>query len=273
MLRDRILTAAVLIPLLIAALFYLPLTLLAALLGGISALGAVEWAALAGCSKRCSGWYGGATFVVLVVVWYLMHLLLLVPVMVTVTGGVFWLWAGARIFSYQRGGNAPALNGRSWCVIGWLILVPSWTALLWVRQMGGAGLLLLLFGLIWSADISAYFTGRRFGRRKLAHRVSPGKSWEGALGAAVATLVVGLGGAWCLDYSGVVLIWFALLGLLTCAASIIGDLLESLYKRSAGVKDSGTLLPGHGGVLDRVDSLTCAAPIFALGVATLNGWA
>jgi len=124
--------------------------------------------------------------------------------------------------------------------------------------------------LIWGADTGAYFAGRAFGKRKLAPQVSPGKSWEGVAGAMGVTVVVALVGGALLDVSGVALFGLVILSLITVAFSIVGDLMESLMKRRVGVKDSGTLLPGHGGVLDRIDSLTAAAPIFALGVSLLG---
>jgi phosphatidate cytidylyltransferase len=129
---------------------------------------------------------------------------------------------------------------------------------------------LYLLVLIWTADSGAYFAGRRWGRRKLARHVSPGKSWEGVAGALV------LGGGFALacgagfGYAGPALALFTLIGLATVAVSVLGDLFESLVKRYRDVKDSGGLLPGHGGILDRIDSLTAAAPFFAAGIALLG---
>jgi phosphatidate cytidylyltransferase len=121
--------------------------------------------------------------------------------------------------------------------------------------------------LVWMADIGAYFAGRRFGRRRLAPEVSPGKTWEGVLGGVAACIPVAVGGSF---WVSVPLGGFLVLCLATVACSIVGDLTESLLKRFAGVKDSGTLFPGHGGVMDRIDSLTAAAPVLLLGLTVLG---
>jgi len=131
------------------------------------------------------------------------------------------------------------------------------------RGADGPELVLALLAIIWAADAGAYFAGRQWGRRKLAPRISPGKSWEGLtgglLGGVVAALIASL---WC-QTSVTVLVPLAVV---TVVFSVLGDLLESRLKRAAGAKDSGRIIPGHGGLLDRIDSLCAAAPIFALGV-------
>ena len=152
---------------------------------------------------------------------------------------------------------------------GLLALVPAWFALIRLRVMlpDGAQWVLFTLVLVWSADIGAYFSGRRFGRVLLAPQVSPGKTWEGVFGAMVLSGLVAVAGG----------LWFQLplgtfLGLClgAVAFSIVGDLTESLLKRYAGVKDSGTLFPGHGGVMDRIDSITGAAPVLFLGLTYLG---
>jgi phosphatidate cytidylyltransferase len=124
--------------------------------------------------------------------------------------------------------------------------------------------------IVWASDIGAYFSGRSFGKRKLAPQISPGKTWAGAYGALVAGLLVALVGGWLLDVRGIELVALGLLALFTVAVSIVGDLIESLMKRHAQVKDSGTIFPGHGGLMDRLDSVFAALPVFAAGLLLLG---
>jgi phosphatidate cytidylyltransferase len=155
-------------------------------------------------------------------------------------------------------------------IVGWVVLVATWVAVV-ALQTSSPGLLLAMMAIVWIADTAAYFTGRRFGRRKLAPSISPGKTWEGVYGALAAVAIYALllvplaaaaGSTRPLDAVATA-IWVALALLLT-GLSIIGDLFESQLKRQRGVKDSGGILPGHGGVLDRIDALTAAMPPAAL---------
>jgi phosphatidate cytidylyltransferase len=148
-----------------------------------------------------------------------------------------------------------------------VVLVPLWTAILVLHDSGDEGpyILLFLLVLIWIADSGAYFTGMRWGKRKLAPIISPGKSWEGVLGGLFGALLCGVFLAlYYQDKSGA--LWLIPISLITVAMSVVGDLFESTLKRRMDVKDSGSLLPGHGGVLDRIDSLIAAAPVFVLGL-------
>jgi phosphatidate cytidylyltransferase len=151
-----------------------------------------------------------------------------------------------------------------------VILVALWVALMGLRGDFGPGYVLFLLLLIWVADIGAYFAGRHWGQRKLAPVISPGKTWEGVWGATAAALAFALLGAAVLGI-GTRWPWFVAICMVTVGFSIIGDLFESMIKRQRGVKDSGSLLPGHGGVLDRIDSLTAAAPVFLLGLYGMHG--
>jgi len=129
---------------------------------------------------------------------------------------------------------------------------------------------LLALVIVWVADIGAYFSGRSFGKRKLAPQISPGKTWAGAYGALVSGVLVTTLGGWLLDVRGAQLLALGLLAAITVGASIVGDLLESLMKRHAQVKDSGTMIPGHGGLMDRLDSVFAALPVFAAGLLLLG---
>jgi phosphatidate cytidylyltransferase len=156
-------------------------------------------------------------------------------------------------------------------LMGFLVLIPCWAALNYLRSLhDGIYTLLFLFALIWGADSAAYFVGRKWGKHKLAPQVSPGKSWQGLCGALVCALFIAAIAGW-LSETPIQLWWRgAVIAVVTVLFSVMGDLFESMIKRQAGVKDSGQLLPGHGGLLDRIDSLTAAAPIFVL-VMMLGG--
>lgn len=272
MLRQRILTALVLMPLVVSGVLLLPSWGLAGLLALVVLLGADEWARLVGLGT-CMGRVAfllACGLGMLVLGWILVHdLPLLLPLFGLI--GLGWLTMGWRLFhipSIQPVTGVAVISAA----IGLLILVSTWGGLVWLHlQPQGTWLMLWLLSLTWVADSGAYFAGRRWGRRKLAPLVSPGKTWAGVIGALVGGLLWGLPlagwygvGTW--DRVGLLL-----LTLVTVAASIVGDLHESLLKRQRGLKDSGALLPGHGGMLDRIDSLTAAVPWFVLGMLTLRG--
>lgn len=178
-------------------------------------------------------------------------------------GVAWWLVALAAVMRYRGPSRAAGRPARA--IAGWLVLVPAGAALAEVHAgPNGPALAMTLLAVVWSADAGAWFTGRRYGRTPLAPHVSPGKTWEGVAGGLTAAIATGAAAAWWLDVS-----WVELLPavVLASAASVVGDLYESMAKRRAGVKDSGRLLPGHGGILDRIDGLTAAAPVFAVVMA------
>jgi phosphatidate cytidylyltransferase len=150
-------------------------------------------------------------------------------------------------------------------VVGLLILLPAWQGLVLIKQEPlGNWLIMAVMVLVWGADIGAYFSGRAFGKRKLAPQVSPGKSWEGVYGGLVASLLITVIVGFVRDWT-VAQLFKGLIGaVLIVFVSVVGDLTESMFKRQSGIKDSSNLLPGHGGVLDRIDSLTAAIPVFAV---------
>jgi phosphatidate cytidylyltransferase len=180
---------------------------------------------------------------------------------------VFWLGGAPLWLRRQPRAPAPALV----LAVGWIVLIPTFLALVHLRNIHPASLLAFMV-VVWVADIAAYFAGRRFGRRKLAPTVSPGKTWEGLYGALAATAVFALAWiAWAPRHAPALVrdlpwspVWMVGLVVALTALSVVGDLLESAMKRQAGLKDSGRILPGHGGVLDRIDALTAVLPAAAL---------
>jgi phosphatidate cytidylyltransferase len=263
MLRTRILTALVLACLLLASLFIVPPLWTVLVFGAVFTLGAWEWSsfgALRGAVPRSL--YAAGVALLLFVAWRWSerpaHLLLLLA-----AACVWWLCALVWL-SLVPARQHPPLT----LLCGVLVLVPAFVALarLQLTTQGiarGPSIVLWLVLLVIAADIGAYFAGRRFGSRKLAPRVSPGKTVEGALGGLLLVAVVAGAGA---AHFGLSLLPALLFGCAVGFFSIIGDLTESMFKRAAGLKDSGALLPGHGGLLDRMDSVTAAAPLYALGL-------
>ena len=182
------------------------------------------------------------------------------------TGGAASSRTGGAASSAGRAAPPGSVTSRmGGALAGWLVLAPAGAALAAVHaRPGGAALAMTVLAVVWAADSGAWFCGRRFGRTRLAPAVSPGKTWEGVAGGLAAGAAVGAAAAWWLSLPapGIVLA-----ALLAAGASVVGDLYESLCKRRAGVKDSGRLLPGHGGLLDRIDGLTAAAPVYAAATA------
>lgn len=259
MLKDRLLTAFALIPLFIAALFFLPNSLWMILMLLISAIGAWEWAGMIKLSRVSS-----VIFVVLLVTLGLVLgfseqlKLTQLPekslLYGLVTAVFFWIVI-APIWLTTR---YPLKNKLFLIIVGVVIVMPTWLAFVKLREIS-AWLLLALMLAVWIADSAAYFAGKRFGKHKLAPQISPGKTWEGVAGALLAVTIYGLMLCITLDKS----YWYVLGLWAITVLSIMGDLLESLIKRQAGLKDSGNLLPGHGGVLDRIDGLTSTLPLVA----------
>lgn len=185
-------------------------------------------------------------------------------------------WAASVLvwcFSVFWTKNFPEYDGwynKALCLIGAILIAAAVTAIFAVWSVS-PWWLTYMFVLVWAADSGAYFVGRKFGRRKMAPNVSPNKSVEGLLGGLILTSFVIVGvQAYYLHLSLIQHVLFFLLSMVTVLGSVQGDLFESMIKRRAGVKDSGTILPGHGGILDRIDSLLAAAPIFATGMALLK---
>ncbi len=261
----RVLTATVLGGVVVFGTLRLPFEFMTGLFSLMLFGAALEWSQLAGIARRAAR----IAYAAVSVAAALASVLVLRGQAAALTGVLllgclWWLVAGAWVVHYQLY-EGPKISDRRWLALcGWLALVPALVALLALLARDPA-LLLALFALVWGADICAYFGGKTFGRRRLASHVSPGKTWEGLAAALLGTQLLAAVGAGSGLLTRLSLLEALALAAVTVAASVVGDLLESLLKRLRGVKDSGTLLPGHGGILDRIDSLLAAAPVFTLG--------
>lgn len=268
MLKQRIITALIMLPIALCGFFLLEGGAFAVFIAAVITVAAWEWAQLAGLTAQPQrlGFAGVVAVLLLLqfhnqqLAWVLMALAIL-----------WWLLATALVLSFPSSSRYwAAIPSR--LLIGLLILLPAWQGLVLLKDLPNGNLLILaVMGMVWGADIGAYFSGRAFGKRKLAPQVSPGKSWEGVFGGLLATGLIAIGvGLYC-HWSVRVMILAVLATVLVVSISVVGDLTESMFKRQAGVKDSSNLLPGHGGVLDRIDSLTAAVPVFYV-LLWLAGW-
>lgn len=272
MLKQRILTASVLAVLIIWGLFALSTPKIGYALAFVVLLGGWEWARLIGITVNVAR----ALYViaVLAVLWLAQQAVAAYPSALTLflaVAALWWLAGAAMVLRYHGETGVTAFDRVAGLAIGLLALVPTWLALVYLHGNKGPGWVLFIFMLIWAADIGAYFAGRKFGRHKLAPHVSPGKTVEGVLGGMVLAAAVAVIGMVIFKMPFSNALWFVPLCFVVVAFSVVGDLFESLFKRRVGLKDSGQLLPGHGGILDRIDSLTTAAPIFTLGLILFGG--
>jgi phosphatidate cytidylyltransferase len=261
LLITRIITALILGSAVAAAVLCLPTWAAGLILGVIFLAGAWEWAGLARLQGQVRGLY---VFVFLALMlaapWWVQQSAVIAAVLGLAL--LWWLIALAVVVTFPR-----KLPFAAVAAAGFAALIPAWASLTYLHGSSpqGPALTMTVLGIVWAADIGAYVTGRTIGRVKLAPRVSPGKTWEGVLGGLVlAAAVAALAAYWLHVRVGVLVI----IGVLTALVSVLGDLTVSVCKRNVGVKDSGRLLPGHGGVMDRIDSLAAAAPIFLLAIAS-----
>jgi phosphatidate cytidylyltransferase len=267
MLKQRVITAVILLVMFLLALFLLPDFGWAVLVIVMVLQGASEWSRLARFSDRNAHLFWWLTLAMMLgLLWFdtsqtipgqgaLLHVAIY-----ALSAGLWlaivptWLMVGWKV-------EQPLLMAA----VGWIVLVPTGLAMMDLR--GGHPMWLLgMMGLVWMADISAYFAGRKYGKNKLAPSISPGKTWEGVVGAMLGVSMLVLV-AWSFSgYSYVILPALLVASWCWVGLAVFGDLFESAIKRQAGVKDSGALLPGHGGLLDRIDALTSTLPIAALAI-------
>jgi len=270
MLKQRVITGLILAVGFLVALFALPTYGFIVLTTVVLAFAAWEWSHLAGLTNTTRRVY--YVFAVVAIAATLgaylgfeQNILLDEnPRFLLLLACTWWAIAVLWVQSYP---SSAILWGRRWvCLLmGVFVLLPMWIAFAGLMSLAeGPQLVLAVVLLVALADIGGYFVGRAIGRTKLAPRVSPGKTWEGLLGGQLAIAIVVVASGWFLDFEASRIGLWLCLAMVTGLASVLGDLLESMVKRHRGVKDSGTILPGHGGVLDRIDGLTAALPVFSL---------
>jgi phosphatidate cytidylyltransferase len=270
-LGTRVATAVVLAPLAIALVLWAPTWLFALVAGAAMLLGLWEWTRLARVASHAARaavvavaavlfgalWWAGSPNVLAIA---------------AAVGVVWWLAAMVWLRHFRFAAADTPTNRALKCAAGVIIIIAGWAALVHLHggQLGPWWTLYAL-ALVWAADVCAYFAGRAFGRRKLAPNISPGKTWAGVWGAMLGAATLALLGGWLgFGLGGSMLLALTMLALVSVAVSIVGDLFESLIKRHSQSKDSGSLLPGHGGMFDRIDSVLAAAPVFATGKLLLG---
>ncbi|RYY74030.1 MAG: phosphatidate cytidylyltransferase [Gammaproteobacteria bacterium] len=276
MLKQRVITAVILTIVFLAALFGLSATYFPIFIGVVVLIGAWEWANL---SSFAALWQRSIYTLLIAAVLFVLSRYLglfeagpslnvhLIKIILLIACG----WWALALLLVQGYPSSAILWGNKIVrlLMGVLVLIPTWLALIYVHsQPQGAWLVVIIACTVAAADIGGYFAGRKFGKHKLAPAVSPGKTWEGFVGGQLASLLLASLVAY-FTGSNIGLVLAVIVP--TSLFSVLGDLVESMVKRHAGVKDSGVILPGHGGILDRVDSITAAAPVFALAVL-ISGW-
>ena len=262
-LKSRVIASLVLAPCMVLALLFLPNLWLAILIGLVSCAAAWEWASLVEDKLVAKLLYVVVCMLLIIAAGYYLpeeHVRFLM-----LLGSAFWVFVLLLLTFYQPSWLGNYILQGFLAYSGYFVIVVAWVAMVKLNQQKPS-LLLFLFLIVWMADTAAYFTGKRFGKNKLAAQLSPGKTREGLLGALLGTFVLSLVGVWWFELNALQSVYFVLLCVLTALISVVGDLFESLLKRNAGAKDSGSLIPGHGGVLDRIDSILAAAPGFVLGM-------
>ena len=263
-LAKRVLTAILLLIGLLLLLFVAPLWVAIWATAAVMVLAAWEWSAFLGWRlPRLRGAYAGGMALLLAVSGWLVPAVVGLQIVLWIA--LLW-WAVAFLWILRYPTTVPPAVAA---LAGLLVLIPSWLALVAILRVPehGPAFALLALCIVFAGDIGAFFAGHRFGRVKLAPQVSPGKTWEGLIGGVLlAALTAAAGGAFLGLSPGIMVP----VGLGVAALSVVGDLTESMFKRSVGAKDSGHLIPGHGGVLDRIDSITAAMPLFALVLSWLG---
>lgn len=265
MLKQRVITALVLLAIVLWVILALPTSIIAIIFGLVVLQAAWEWTYLVGIQPVL----GRLAFLLISAITLWLGWQNLADLSITQVFHVamfWWLLALVWVFNPEMGKRRTLASTSIKILSGLLVLVPAWFAIIYIHFSGprGAQWLIYALSISWVADTGAYFAGRRWGRHKLAPRVSPGKTVEGALGAIMLVAIYAALASLYFDLSGKVQWVFILFCIVLVPVSILGDLYESMIKRHGGIKDSGQILPGHGGVLDRIDSVTAVMPVFVL---------
>jgi phosphatidate cytidylyltransferase len=271
-LKARLISAAIMVPLVVYGVLNLSTELFALLLGCVLLAGAWEWSRLV----PLQGLPARLAFIVVVaglmgLIWQAGLAQFLNPLLLL--GFAWWLAALVWLSRPQLGKQASPLSLNLKMLAGMLVIIPAWAALTGLHAHGSGGgpkLVLMLLVMVWLADSGAYFAGRQWGRTRLAPLVSPGKTREGVYGGLLASLVFAALAGGFYSHSVKWTLAFMVVSLLAMMFSVVGDLLESLMKRQSGIQDSGHIIPGHGGILDRIDSMVAAVPMFLVGLRWLN---
>jgi phosphatidate cytidylyltransferase len=264
-LKQRVMTALVLMGVFLSILFLLPWWAFAVFIACVFTIGAWEWSNVCGFKAPLRAVYLLVTLILGGLLAWWTGWAIDSPKMQGILGLACAWWGIAFLWLQTYPASVPLWNNlllRS--LMGWCVLIPAWLATLFLRNDSGPLLVLLCLLVVAAADVGAYFSGRAFGKRKLAPSISPGKSWEGVVGGVILAIAIAI----CFSFLFGAGDWLSLLGIVIPVAlvSVVGDLFESMVKRVRGVKDSGTILPGHGGVLDRIDGIVAATPVFSFSM-------
>lgn len=276
MLRTRVITAIILALIAVFGIFILPLKGFVLFVSCAASIAAWEWARLSSLRSAYAQWgYAAGLLLLFYVLYPLLFSIQGLAFAILAVGVIGWAIAFLLVLSYPK---SQVFLTHFWVrlLMGLCVIVPLWVGLIILKQQPYHNLVILyVFVLVWVADIGAYFAGRHFGNKKLAPNVSPGKSWAGFYGGLVSVMLIATVVLLLVHYLlrpiDATYAWqLLLMSFIAAVVSVLGDLFESMLKRYVGFKDSSTLLPGHGGVLDRVDSLAAAVPIFAFLLVLFN---
>lgn len=272
MLKQRVITALILIPVVLWLVLFADHSVFSMAMILVVSLAAFEWGMLCGLNKIGQILFSLMMLVGLYVSWqFMLH----EQIPLFVFGLVSIAWFGLTVYLVTKRSSIEVSDKINYAqlLVGVVLLAAAWSSVVDLHAVENHGSMLVMFllVLIWTADTAAYFAGHKFGKHKLSPVVSPGKTWEGVIGAFAAVAVIGFFMAQYDFFSNLNPLLLSVVGVAVAAVSVGGDLFESKIKRERGVKDSGSLLPGHGGVYDRIDSLIAAAPVYLFGVLMITG--